>query len=49
MGGEASVLIQKEVRILSNEERRSLLDKAGISGAAEVLAIKAGLASHILE
>ncbi|KAL5463678.1 hypothetical protein EMCRGX_G032597 [Ephydatia muelleri] len=48
-GGEASALIQKEVLILSDEERRSLLDKAGISssielGAAEVLAIKAGLA-----
>ena len=48
-GGEASALIQKEVLILSDEERRSLLDKAGTSssielGAAEVLAIKAGLA-----
>ena len=48
-GGEASALIQKEVLILSEEERRSLLDKAGISssielGAAQVLAIKAGLA-----
>ena len=48
-GGEPSALIQKEVLILSDEERRSLLDKAGISssielGAAEVLAIKAGLA-----
>ena len=48
-GGEASALIQKEVLIVSDEERRSLLDKAGISssielGAAEVLAIKAGLA-----
>ena len=48
-GGEASALIQKEVLILSEEERRSLLDKAGISssielGAAHVLAIKAGLA-----
>ena len=48
-GGEASALIQKEVLNFSNEERRSLLDKAGISssielGAAEVLAIKAGLA-----
>ena len=45
----ASALIQKEVLILSEEERRSLLDKAGISssielGAAQVLAIKAGLA-----
>ena len=45
-GGEASALIQKEVLILSEE---SLLDKAGISssielGAAQVLAIKAGLA-----
>ena len=48
-GGEASALIQKEVLILSDEERQSLLDKAGISssielGAAEVLVIKAGLA-----
>ena len=48
-GGEASALIQNEVLILSDEERPSLLDKAGISssieiGAAEVLAIKAGLA-----
>ena len=48
-GGEASALIQKEVLILSDEERRSLLDKAEISssielGAVEVLAIKAGLA-----
>eukprot|EP00731_Ephydatia_muelleri_P034404 Em0058g10a len=39
----------KEVLILSDEERQSLLDKAGISssielGAAEVLVIKAGLA-----
>ena len=42
-------LSKNEVLILSDEERRSLLDKAGISssieiGAAEVLAIKAGLA-----
>ena len=49
-GGEASALIQNEVLILSDEERRSLFDKAGISssielGAAEVLAIKAGLAT----
>ena len=48
-GGEASALIQNEVLILSDEERQSLLDKAGISssieiGAAEVLAIKAELA-----
>ena len=49
-GRETSTLIQKEVLILSDEERQSfLLDKAGISssielGAAEVLAIKAGLA-----
>ena len=47
-GGEASALIQKEVLILSEEERRSLLDKAGISssiepGAAQVLTIKADL------
>ena len=47
-GGEASALVQKEVLILSDEERRSLLDKAGISSsielAAEVLATKAELA-----
>ena len=48
-GGEASALIQKEVLILNKEERRFLLDKAGISstielGVAQVLAIKAGLA-----
>ena len=48
-GAEASGLIQKEVLILSDEERRSLLDKAGISSsielrAAEALAIKAELA-----
>eukprot|EP00731_Ephydatia_muelleri_P010368 Em0005g954a len=48
-GGDASALIQKEVLILSDEERRSLLDKAGTSSsieleAAEVLAIKVGLA-----
>ena len=48
-GGEASSLIQNKVLILSDEERQSLLDKAGISssieiGAAEVLAIKAELA-----
>ena len=48
-GGEASALIQKEVLIRSQEERRCMLDKAGISssielGAAQVLAIKAGLA-----
>ena len=48
-GGEASALIQEEVLIFSDEERRSLLDKAGISssieiGAAQVLVIKAGLA-----
>ena len=51
-GGEASALIQNEVLILSDEERQSLLDKAGISssieiGAAEVLAIKAELALHL--
>ena len=48
-GGEASALIQKEVLILTDEERQSLLDKAEISssielGAAEILAMKAGLA-----
>ena len=35
-GGEASALIQKEVLILSDEERRSLLDKAGISSSIEL-------------
>eukprot|EP00731_Ephydatia_muelleri_P011996 Em0006g890a len=35
-GGEASALIQKEVLILSEEERRSLLDKAGISSSIEL-------------
>jgi len=48
-GGDSSALIQREVLTLTDEERRSLLDEAGISlmkeiGAAEVLAIKAGLA-----
>eukprot|EP00731_Ephydatia_muelleri_P019683 Em0012g508a len=47
-GGEPSALIQNEVLVLNDEERRALLQKAGISstiaiGAAEVLAIKAGL------
>lgn len=47
-GGEPSALIQKEVLALNDEERRALLQKAGISstiaiGAVEVLAIKAGL------
>ncbi|KAL5515286.1 hypothetical protein EMCRGX_G000435 [Ephydatia muelleri] len=47
-GGEPSALIQNEVLALNDEERRALLQKAGISstiaiGAAEVLAIKAGL------
>ena len=36
-GGEASALIEKEVDlILSDEERRSLLDKAGISSSIEL-------------
>eukprot|EP00731_Ephydatia_muelleri_P003813 Em0001g3813a len=35
-GGEASALIEKEVLILSDEERRSLLDKAGISSSIEL-------------
>eukprot|EP00731_Ephydatia_muelleri_P024107 Em0016g378a len=35
-GGEASALIQKEVLILSDEERRFLLDKAGISSSIEL-------------
>ncbi|KAL5505860.1 hypothetical protein EMCRGX_G007397 [Ephydatia muelleri] len=47
-GGEPSALIQNEVLVLNDEEIRALLQKAGISstiaiGAAEVLAIKAGL------
>ena len=47
-GGEPSALIQNEVLALNDEERRALLQKAGISstiaiGAAEGLAIKAGL------
>ena len=47
-GEEPSVLIQNEVLVLNDEERRALLQKAGISstiaiGAAEVLEIKAGL------
>ena len=48
-GGEpSSALIQSEVLALNDEERRALLQKSGISstiaiGAAEVLAIKAGL------
>ena len=41
-GGEPSALIQNEVLVLNDEERRALLQKAGISstiaiGAAEVL------------
>eukprot|EP00731_Ephydatia_muelleri_P009723 Em0005g309a len=36
-GGEASALIQKEVLILSDDERRSLLDKAGISSSIDSL------------
>ena len=47
-GGESSVLMENEVLTLSDEERKSLLQKAGISniaiGSAEVLAIKAGMA-----
>ena len=47
--GEPTALIQREVLTLSDDEKRALLDKAGISstieiGAAEILAIKAGLA-----
>ena len=53
-GLEASVIIQVEVIILSDEERQSLLDKAGISSsieimAAEVLAIKAAWSCHTVE
>ena len=47
-GGEPSALIQNEDLALNVEERRGLLQKAGISstiaiGTAEVLAIKASL------
>ena len=47
-GGEPSALIQNEVLVLNDEEKRVLLQKTGISstiavGAADVLAIKAGL------
>ena len=35
-GGEASALIEKKVLILSDEERRSLLNKAGISSSIEL-------------
>ena len=47
--GEPTALIQREVLTLSYDERRALLDKAGILstieiGAAEILAIKVGLA-----
>ena len=47
-GGESSVLMENKVLTLSDEERKSLLQKAGISniaiGSAEVLAIKASMA-----
>ena len=47
-GGEPSDLMEKEVLTLSHEERKSLLQKAGITNvaidSAQVLAIKAGLA-----
>ena len=47
-GGESSVLMENEVLTLSDEERKSLLQKVSISnnaiGSAEVLAIKAGMA-----
>eukprot|EP00731_Ephydatia_muelleri_P002007 Em0001g2007a len=47
-GGEPSDLMEKEVLTLSDEERKSLLQKAGITNVAidstQVLAIKAGLA-----
>ena len=47
-GGESSVLMENEVLTLSDEERKSLLQKAGISniaiGSAEVLIIKVGMA-----
>ena len=46
--GEPSALMENEVLTLSDEEQKSLLQKASISniaiGSAEVLAIKAGLA-----
>ena len=47
-GGEPYVLMEKEVLSLSDKERKSLLQKAGIMNiaidSAQVLAIKAGLA-----
>ena len=47
-GREPSDLMEKEVLTLSDEERKSLLQKAGITNvaidSAQVLAIKAGLA-----
>eukprot|EP00731_Ephydatia_muelleri_P005990 Em0003g238a len=47
-GGEPSALLESEVLTLNDEEKKSLLEKAGITnvsiGPAEVLAIKTGLA-----
>ena len=46
-GGEPSALLESEVLTLNDEEKKSLLEKAGITnvsiGPAEVLAIKTGL------
>ena len=47
-GGEPSALMEEEVLTLSEEERMSLLQKAGITNIAidsvQVLAIKVGMA-----
>ena len=47
-GGEPSVLMENKVLTRSDEERKSLLQKASISNiaidSAQVLAIKAGMA-----
>ena len=47
-GGEPSALMEEEVLTLSDEERMSLLQKAGITNIAidsvQVLAIKVGMA-----
>ena len=46
-GGEPSALLESEVLTLNDEEKKSLLEKAGITNVsislAEVLAIKTGL------
>ena len=45
-GGDSSALIQREVLTLTDKERQSLLDEAGISSTREIRAaeVKAGLA-----